>query len=262
MTRIVGLETHLIYRHGLPRRGAKDTLHVARGEAGNCNGRRLPDPGDGYSPVVRLFLTPIAMDLGVGRQVFGLAIAVQNLLWGLAQPFAGAVADKFGAVHVTIAGAVLYAAGLGLAAFAADPLALNVTLGVLVGLALAGTTYGTVLGAVGRVVPAEKRSLAFGVCTAAGSFGMFAVVPGAAGYLHVARCVRRPGNRDQPARPARFRLPRKRSPDRPLLRSPDDRRRDPRSARSFGLLAAQRRLLRLRFSRRLRSDASAGLPRR
>jgi MFS family permease len=101
----------------------------------------------------------------------------------LAQPFAGAVADRSGVVRVTIAGAVLYAAGLGLAAFAADPLALNVTLGVLVGLALAGTTYGTVLGAVGRVVPAEKRCLAFGVCTAAGSFGMFAVVPGAQALL-------------------------------------------------------------------------------
>src|SRR5512134_1659607 len=130
-----------------------------------------------------IFLTPIAMDLEVGRQVFGLAIALQNLLWGLAQPFAGAVADAFGAVKVTIAGAALYAVGLAFAAFATDPLQLNVTLGVLVGLALAGTTYVTVLGAVGRVVPPERRSLAFGLCTAAGSFGMFAVVPGAQALL-------------------------------------------------------------------------------
>lgn len=130
-----------------------------------------------------IFLAPVAMDLEVGRQVFGLAIAVQNLLWGLAQPFTGALADTFGAVRVTIAGAILYAAGLALAAFSTDPLGLNLTLGVLVGLALAGTTYGTVLGAVGRVVPPEKRSLAFGLCTAAGSFGMFAVVPGAQGLL-------------------------------------------------------------------------------
>jgi len=130
-----------------------------------------------------IFLAPIAMDLEVGRQVFGLAIALQNLLWGLAQPFTGAIADQFGAVRVTIAGAVLYAAGLALAAFSSDPLGLNVTLGVLVGLALAGTTYGTVLGAVGRVVPPEKRSIAFGLCTAAGSFGMFAVVPGAQALL-------------------------------------------------------------------------------
>ncbi len=130
-----------------------------------------------------IFLTPIAMDLEVGRGVFGLAIAVQNLLWGLAQPFTGAFADRFGAMRVTIAGALLYAAGIGLAAFSVDPMQLTVTLGVLVGLALAGTTYGTVLGAVGRVVPPERRSLAFGACTAAGSFGMFAVVPGAQALL-------------------------------------------------------------------------------
>ncbi|MBK8208596.1 MAG: MFS transporter [Rhodospirillales bacterium] len=130
-----------------------------------------------------IFLAPIAVDLDVGRQVFGLAIAWQNLLWGLAQPITGAIADHFGAVRVTIVGAALYAAGLALAAFSSDPLGLNVTLGVLVGLALAGTTYGTVLGAVGRVVPPEKRSVAFGVCTAAGSFGMFAVVPGAQALL-------------------------------------------------------------------------------
>lgn len=130
-----------------------------------------------------IFLAPIAMDLEVGRQVFGLAIALQNLLWGLAQPFVGAVADRFGAMRVTIAGALLYVAGLVLAAWSSDPLGLNVSLGVLVGLALSGTTYVTVLGAVGRVVPPERRSLAFGLCTAAGSFGMFAVVPGAQALL-------------------------------------------------------------------------------
>lgn len=130
-----------------------------------------------------IFLSPIAVDLDVGRQIFGLAIAWQNLLWGLAQPITGAIADQFGATRVTIFGAALYAAGLALAAFSSDPLGLNVTLGMLVGLALAGTTYGTVLGAVGRVVPPEKRSMAFGICTAAGSFGMFAVVPGAQALL-------------------------------------------------------------------------------
>ncbi|MBK8176300.1 MAG: MFS transporter [Rhodospirillales bacterium] len=126
-----------------------------------------------------IFLSPIAIDLGVGRQAFSLAIAVQNLLWGLAQPFTGALADRFGAMRVGVGGGVLYVIGLALAATASDPLHLNLTLGVLVGFALAGTTYGTVLGAVGRMVPAERRSLAFGICTAAGSFGMFAVVPGA-----------------------------------------------------------------------------------
>lgn len=130
-----------------------------------------------------IFQTPIAMDLDVGRQVFGFAIALQNLLWGLAQPLVGAIADRWGAVRVTIVGALLYAAGLVLATVSADPAGLSVTLGVAVGLALTGTTYVTVLGAVGRVVPANKRSLAFGLCTAAGSFGMFAVVPGAQALL-------------------------------------------------------------------------------
>ena len=130
-----------------------------------------------------IFLAPISMDLEVGRQVFGLAIAVQNLLWGVAQPFVGAIADKFGAVRVTIVGALIYAGGLALTAVSADPAGLMVTLGVMIGLALSGTTYVTILGAVGRVVPPERRSLAFGACTAAGSFGMFAVVPGSQGLL-------------------------------------------------------------------------------
>ena len=126
-----------------------------------------------------IFLTPVSMDLETGRQVFGLAIAVQNLLWGLAQPFAGALADRIGALPVVIGGTVLYVAGLALASMTNDPLGLHMTLGVMIGLALSGTTYVTVLGAVGRVVAPEQRSLAFGLCTAAGSFGMFAVVPGA-----------------------------------------------------------------------------------
>lgn len=130
-----------------------------------------------------IFQAPIAMELDVGRQVFGFAIALQNLLWGLAQPLVGAIADRWGAMRVTIVGALLYAAGLVLATASADPAGLAVTLGVAVGLALTGTTYVTVLGAVGRVVPASKRSLAFGLCTAAGSFGMFAVVPGAQALL-------------------------------------------------------------------------------
>lgn len=130
-----------------------------------------------------IFQAPIAMDLDVGRQVFGFAIALQNLLWGLVQPLVGAVADRWGAVKVTIGGALLYAAGLVLATLSADPAGLSVTLGVAIGIALTGTTYVTVLGAVGRVVPPEKRSLAFGLCTAAGSFGMFAVVPGAQALL-------------------------------------------------------------------------------
>jgi predicted MFS family arabinose efflux permease len=130
-----------------------------------------------------IFLTPLAIDLDIGRQAFGLAIAVQNLVWGLAQPFVGAIADRWGALRVTVIGALLYAAGLVLTTLTTGPLGLTLTLGGMVGLAFTGATYVTVLGAVGRVVPAERRSIAFGICTAAGSFGMFAVVPGAQGLL-------------------------------------------------------------------------------
>jgi predicted MFS family arabinose efflux permease len=130
-----------------------------------------------------IFLTPISIDLEIGRQAFGLAIAVQQLLWGLAQPVVGALADRYGAMRVTMVSALLYAAGLGLSTLAADPLGLTLTLGVVVGMALTGTTYVTILGAVGRVVPPERRGMAFGICTAAGSFGMFAVVPGAQALL-------------------------------------------------------------------------------
>ena len=130
-----------------------------------------------------IFQTPISVDLETGRQVFGLAIAIQNLLWGLAQPFTGAIADRYGPIRVLMVGGVLYVLGLGLATLATDPLGLNVTLGVMIGLALSGCTYVTVLGAVGRVVRPDQRTTAFGICTAAGSFGMFAVVPGAQGLL-------------------------------------------------------------------------------
>ncbi|HET8727192.1 MAG TPA: MFS transporter [Alphaproteobacteria bacterium] len=130
-----------------------------------------------------IFLRPISMDLEIGRQVFGFAIALQNLFFGMAQPVVGAIADRYGAGRVIAVGAVLYAAGLVLTTFSADPLTLNVTFGVLIGLALSGTTYVVVLGAVGRAVPREKRSVAFGLTTAAGSFGMFAVVPGAQALL-------------------------------------------------------------------------------
>ena len=130
-----------------------------------------------------IFLTPLAVDLEIGRQAFGLAVAGQNLVWGFVQPFVGAVADRWGALRVTVVGSLLYAAGLVLTTFTTGPGGLTFTFGALIGLAFTGTTYVTVLGAVGRVAPPERRSVAFGICTAAGSFGMFAVVPGAQALL-------------------------------------------------------------------------------
>ena len=139
--------------------------------------------GMGVRQSFGLFMRPIAMDLGVGRDVFGLAIAIQHLLFGLVQPFVGALADKHGSGRIAAAGALLYAAGLLLAANATSALGLHLSFGVLVGMALSATTFVTVLGAVGRVVPPHRRTLAFGITTAGGSLGQFLVVPAAQGLL-------------------------------------------------------------------------------
>lgn len=126
-----------------------------------------------------LFMPQMSMALDVGRSSFGLAIAIQNLVWGLAQPLVGAMGDRHGAGRVVAFGTVLYIAGLVGAALAGDAIGLHLSLGLMVGLALSATTFVVVLGAVGRVVPAERRSLAFGIVTAGGSLGQFLVVPAA-----------------------------------------------------------------------------------
>lgn len=124
-----------------------------------------------------LFLQPITMDLSLSRESFALAIALQNLIWGLTQPLAGMLADRYGSGRVLVLGGATYTAGLALTAFSADPLSLQLTLGVLVGLGLSGTTWVVVLGAVGRLVSPRHRSLALGLITAGGSIGLFAVIP-------------------------------------------------------------------------------------
>lgn len=124
-----------------------------------------------------LLLRPVELEIGVGREAFGLAIALQNLLLGLAQPFVGALADRHGAGRVAAAGGLLYAVSLVLASQAAGAFGLQMTLGTLLGLAMTGVTFVVVLGAVGRFVPAEKRGLAFGIVTAGGSVGQFLLVP-------------------------------------------------------------------------------------
>ncbi|MET4682375.1 MFS transporter [Brevundimonas faecalis] len=130
-----------------------------------------------------LFLRPVGLELEIDRQTFGLIIAAQNLLFGLMQPFVGAWADKHGAGKVAVGGALVYLAGLALAATAADAVGLMLGFGVMTGLAMSGVTFVVVLGAVGRIVPPEKRTLAFGVVTAGGSLGQFLVVPAAQGLL-------------------------------------------------------------------------------
>jgi predicted MFS family arabinose efflux permease len=124
-----------------------------------------------------LWLQPITMDRGWTRETFAFALAVQNLSWGIAGPFAGALADRFGAFRVLIVGAVLYAAGLVLMGLATSGLAFTGSAGLLLGMAQSGTTYAVVYGVIGRNVAADKRSWAMGVAAAAGSFGQFLMVP-------------------------------------------------------------------------------------
>jgi MFS family permease len=124
-----------------------------------------------------LFLRPMSIDLGWGREAFSFAIALQNLVWGCAMPFAGAIADRYGAGRVLVAGGLAYGAGLLAMAHATDPLGFNLAAGLLVGLGLAGTGFGVVLGVVARAFPPEKRSLAVGIAGACGSFGQFAMLP-------------------------------------------------------------------------------------
>lgn len=126
-----------------------------------------------------LFLPQMSVSLGVGRESFGLAMAISNLVFGLAQPFVGALGDRHGAGRVVLVGTFIYVAGLIGAAWIGSALGLHLTFGVLTGLGLAATTFVVVLGAVGRVVPPERRGLAFGIVTAGGSLGQFLVVPAA-----------------------------------------------------------------------------------
>lgn len=137
----------------------------------------------GPRSVFGLFLLPMSQEYGWGRDVFGLAVAVQNLLWGLGSPFAGAVADRFGIVRVLCAGALLYAAGLALMAFASSPGLLHLSAGVMVGFGLSAASFNLVLAAFGKLLPNEWKSLGFGAATAAGSFGQFLFPPLARGLM-------------------------------------------------------------------------------
>ncbi|MDQ8000746.1 MAG: MFS transporter [Bordetella sp.] len=124
-----------------------------------------------------LWLQPITQEQGWTRQTFSLAIAIQNLAWGVAGVFAGMLADKLGAFRVLLMGAAFYALGLAGMALSPTPTLFALTAGVLIGMAQAGTTYAVVYGVIGRQLPAERRSWAMGVTAAAGSFGQFFMVP-------------------------------------------------------------------------------------
>ncbi len=123
------------------------------------------------------FQLPMLSDTGWDRSTFGLAMAIQNLAWGLGQPFFGALADKYGTGRVLTLSGLLYAAGLTVMAYASSPVWLHIGGGLLVGLAVAAGSFGIVLSAFARNVTPEQRSFAFGIGTAAGSAGMFLFAP-------------------------------------------------------------------------------------
>ena len=123
-----------------------------------------------------LFLLPVTEALGTGREVFSLALALQNLLWGIASPFAGALADKFGAGRVAAIGTLFYAGGLVVMASFVSPSGLMMGQ-LMIGIGLGSAGVSIALGAVARAVAPEKRSLALGMVTSIGSFGQFAVLP-------------------------------------------------------------------------------------
>ena len=123
------------------------------------------------------FLTPMSSAHGWGRDLFALALAIQMLLWGAAQPVAGAMADRFGATPVLSVGAVFYALGLAAMAYSGTPAMLHLSAGVMIGFGLAGSSFTVVIGAFGKLLPPQWRSLAFGAGTAAGSFGQFLFSP-------------------------------------------------------------------------------------
>ena len=124
-----------------------------------------------------LYLQPMTLDLGWSRQTFAIALAIQNLLYGIATPIAGMVADKFGSGRVLVGGTLLYALGMTLMAFSQTGWEFSVSAGLIVGVGLSCSGFATVFGVVGRAFPPEKRTIAMGITGAAGSFGQFLMLP-------------------------------------------------------------------------------------
>ena len=137
----------------------------------------------GPRSAVGVFQLPILKDRGWGSDVFSYAMALQYLFWGLGQPFAGAMADRYGSARVLTIGLILYGSGLALMAYASTPLSFTLTAGLLMGFGLSGCSFNLVIGALAKLVPEHMRSFAFGAGTAAGSFGQFLFSPVAGGMV-------------------------------------------------------------------------------
>jgi MFS family permease len=139
-----------------------------------------------------VFQIPILTEYKWNSDIFSFAMALQYLFWGIGQPFAGAMADRYGSFRVLTAGTLLYVVGLVVMSFSTTPLSFNLTSGLLMGFGLSGCSFNLVIGALGKLVPAHMRSMAFGLGTAAGSFGQFLFTPlagyfvGAYGWQHTA----------------------------------------------------------------------------
>ena len=140
--------------------------------------------GNGVRTSLGLFTLPMTGDLGISRESWGLAMAIQNLVWGFAQPIAGAVADRYGTARVVAFGLLLYAAGLVAMAFSPNAVILDLTAGVLMGVGIAVSSFSIVMIAFGRSVPQNQRPLIFGVATAASSFGQFIFAPIGQGFIN------------------------------------------------------------------------------
>jgi MFS family permease len=131
----------------------------------------------GIRHVQGLFLQPVTLDQGWSREIFGFTLALQNLVWGLAQPFTGMIADRFGSMKVILPGMLLYALGLFATAHSSSAAEFMLGNGFLIGIALSGTAFGAVYGALSRIFPAEHRSWALGVAGSIGGLGQFCMVP-------------------------------------------------------------------------------------
>ncbi|WP_296352756.1 MFS transporter [Ramlibacter sp.] len=138
----------------------------------------------GVRHVQGLFLQPVTIGHDWSREAFGFALAIQNLVWGLAQPFTGIIADRFGSARIVLFGAVAYALGLLAMAYAGTPGQFTLGGGVLIGIALSGTGFGAIYGALSRIFPPEHRSWALGVTGAIAGFGQFCMVPFAQGMIN------------------------------------------------------------------------------
>ncbi len=132
----------------------------------------------GFVATFGVFLSPMSEDLGWGRETFSLSVAVQVLTWGIMQPLAGAVADRFGTARVLAFGAVCLGSGFALRGIVTDP-TLFILTGVLVGAGIGAGSFPIVIGALGKIVPEERRSFILGLGTAAASLGMFMAAPAA-----------------------------------------------------------------------------------